>query len=338
MTKVSIITPLFNRAHVLQETADSVFNQSYTDWEWIVVDDGSTDLGPHMVKHWASQDNRIKFHLRNREPKGACTCRNTGAIKSKGEFLIFLDSDDLLAPLCLENRVKYEETCSKKQDVVHYFQTAIFKDNPSEGHLWDDPEHPVSWLEGLLGMKPPCQSTGTMWHRNTWERTGGWNEKLRVWQDIELHMRAHFKGIEFRASDLQSVDFLHRVSSDSISRVGFHSAEKLASRVAVVHYALQHRHHIQTQNEQKALAGMTLSLIRNLSQHSNWHEAESLLERAQSSLQPDEIKLGLKILRFRRWKLDRIPQLRRQIQRQWDETLPSSGRKLGRQRWTSPTP
>ena len=207
MTKVSIITPLFNRAHVLQETADSVFNQSYTDWEWIVVDDGSTDLGPHMVKHWASQDNRIQFHLRNREPKGACTCRNTGANKSKGEFLIFLDSDDLLAPLCLENRVKYEEACSKKQDVVHYFQTAIFKDNPSEGHLWDDPEHPVSWLEGLLGMKPPCQSTGTMWHRNTWERTGGWNEKLRVWAG---HRTAHARPFQ-----------RHRIQSKRPSIRGF---------------------------------------------------------------------------------------------------------------------
>ena len=338
MAKVSIITPLFNREHVLKQTADSVIAQSHVDWEWIVIDDGSTDNGPAMMQEWASSDSRIQFHVRGRQPKGACTCRNMGAEAATGEFLVFLDSDDLLTPTCLQQRLEHQQRQGKEDNVVHYFQTAIFKDNPHEGHLWDDADHPVGWLEGALSMKPPCQSTGTLWSRAAWERVGGWNERLLVWQDIELHMRAHFEGIEFKRSDVPKVDFLHRVSTDSISRVGFHSPEKLASRLAVVRYALDHKRHIRNEKERQALSGMVLSILRNLSHHSNWADAKSLLEQAESSLDVEEIKLGRKLLWSRRWKLDRIPQIRRQIERQWSETLPDSGRKLGRHRWISPSP
>ena len=167
MAKVSIITPLFNRAHILHETANSVMAQTHDDWEWIVVDDGSNDDGPEMVRQWAAADPRIQLHIRDRAPKGACTCRNIGASASTGEFLIFLDSDDLLTSFCLEQRLEHHGQCA---GVVPYFQTAIFEENPAVGHLWDDADHPVGWLEGVLSMKPPCQSTGPFWSREAWER------------------------------------------------------------------------------------------------------------------------------------------------------------------------
>ena len=338
MARVSIITPLFNRATVLEQTADSVKAQTHSDWEWIVVDDGSTDGGQDLVRAWAAEESRIQLHIRDRAPKGACTCRNIGASVSSGDFLVFLDSDDVLTPFCLEQRLRHQLQHGEGPSVVPFFQTAIFEEDPTVGHLWDDADHPVGWLEGVLSMKPPCQSTGPLWSREAWEQVGGWNEELLVWQDIELHMRAHFQGIKFKSSGLTAVDFLHRVSADSISRVGFHSPEKLASRLAVVRYALAHHQSIQTEKERQALSGMVLSILRNLSHHGNWSEANALLEQAESSLEPDEIKLGRKLLWSRRWKLDRIPQVRRQIQRQWNETLPSSGRKLGRHRWIPHSP
>lgn len=338
MTKVSIITPLFNRAHVLQQTAESIMAQTHADWEWIVVDDGSTDNGPEMVLAWAAVEPRIQLHIRERAPKGACTCRNIGASVSTGEFLIFLDSDDLLVSFCLQQRLEYQQKKRKPVNVVPYFQTAIFCEDPTLGHLWDDIDHPVGWLEGVLSMTPSCQSTGTLWSRKAWESIGGWNENLLVWQDIELHMRAHFEGIEFEPSGLPDVDFLHRVSIDSISRIGFHSSEKLASRLEVVRYALSNSQNIQSEKERQALAGMTLSVLKNLSQHNNWAEAKTLLEQAKMSLQANEINLARKILSSRRWKLDRIPQVQRQIQEQWSQILPSSGRKLGQHRWIQPTP
>ena len=338
MAKVSIITPLFNRAHVLQQTADSVISQTHSDWEWIVVDDGSTDGGEDQVRRWAREDSRIQLHIRDRNPKGACTCRNVGASLSTGDFLIFLDSDDLLTPLCLEQRLKHCDENGEGPGVVPYFQSAIFTEDPKVGHLWDDSEHPVGWLEGVFSMKPPCQSTGPFWPRESWERIGGWNENLQVWQDIELHMRAHFKGIQFKSSGLSEVDFLHRVSTDSISRVGFHSPEKLASRLAVVQYALDHHAHIQNERERQALGGMVLAVLHNLALHKNWAGANSLIERAETALTKEEICLGRRMVRARFWKLDRIPHHRAQIARRQNQILPPSPRKLGKIAWTAPSP
>ena len=157
-----------------------------------------------------------------------------------------------------------------------------------------------------------------------------------MWQDIELHMRAHFQGIEFKPSGLPDVDFLHRISTDSISRIGFHTPEKLSSRLAVVRYALAHNHCIRTKKERQALSGMVLSILRNLSHHGNWSEANSLLEKAKPSLESDQIKLGRRLLWSRRWKLDRIPLVKNHIQRKWHSICPDSPRQLGAHPWTRP--
>jgi len=86
---ITIITPVFNRASIIHKTVESVIAQSYQNWEMIVVDDGSTDnIGEVMVSRF-SGDSRIHFIKREREPKGASTCRNIGAENASGDYLIF---------------------------------------------------------------------------------------------------------------------------------------------------------------------------------------------------------------------------------------------------------
>src|SRR5918993_3885046 len=92
---VSVIIPVYNRVNLVRETLQSVIDQTYADWEAIVVDDGSTDGSYELVIKFAELDHRIKSFRRDRQPKGAPVCRNIGVTKSVGQFLIFLDSDDL---------------------------------------------------------------------------------------------------------------------------------------------------------------------------------------------------------------------------------------------------
>jgi len=108
---VSIIIPSYNRALFVSETLDSVISQTYQNWECIVVDDGSTDETKAIVKRYVELDERVMLYDRNIEmrPKGACACRNQGADLSVGRYLVFLDTDDLLEPFCLEQRVKVME-------------------------------------------------------------------------------------------------------------------------------------------------------------------------------------------------------------------------------------
>ena len=106
--KISIIVPTYNRLEHLKKLINSVIVQSYTNWELIIVDDFSQDNTISELKEL--QSDKVKIFERSSKVKGACSCRNEGLIKSEGELIIFLDSDDLLMPWCLEQRMKFFKT------------------------------------------------------------------------------------------------------------------------------------------------------------------------------------------------------------------------------------
>lgn len=91
--KVSIITPVYNAERFLKETADSVFKQSYTDWEWILVNDCSTDKSWELMQGLSEKDQRIKIFSNKENIKSGKT-RNFAIQKACGRFIAFLDADD----------------------------------------------------------------------------------------------------------------------------------------------------------------------------------------------------------------------------------------------------
>lgn len=103
---ISIIIPSYNRADLISETFESLISQTFINWECIIVDDGSTDDTETVIKKYIDSESRFHFYKRpSTMLKGANSCRNFGFSKSKGEFIKFLDSDDLLTPDCLEKQV-----------------------------------------------------------------------------------------------------------------------------------------------------------------------------------------------------------------------------------------
>lgn len=101
---ISIIIPTYNRAHIIGETLDSILAQTYIHWECIVVDDGSTDGTEDLMAEYMERDIRFRYYHRPAErPKGPCSCRNYGFEHSKGAYVNFFDSDDLLKPEAYEN-------------------------------------------------------------------------------------------------------------------------------------------------------------------------------------------------------------------------------------------
>jgi len=91
---ISIIIPCYNQGLYLDETIASVLNQSYTNWECILINDGSTDNTASIIEKWESIDNRIKSHYK--ENGGLSSARNLGLEKANGDYIQFLDSDDIL--------------------------------------------------------------------------------------------------------------------------------------------------------------------------------------------------------------------------------------------------
>ena len=104
--KVSVITPMYNCEKFISETIESVLNQTYTNWEMIIIDDCSTDKSKQIVKQYIERDKRIRLIALN-ENSGAAVARNKGIEVSSGRFIAFLDGDDLWEPNKLEKQIKF---------------------------------------------------------------------------------------------------------------------------------------------------------------------------------------------------------------------------------------
>ena len=102
---VSIITPSYNSANFIAETIQSVQNQTYSNWEMIIVDDGSSDQTENVVLSIIQNDRRIQFHKLSQN-SGPAVARNTGIEKASGDYMTFIDADDIWFPTFIENNIK----------------------------------------------------------------------------------------------------------------------------------------------------------------------------------------------------------------------------------------
>ncbi len=101
--KIAIIIPVFNRAELIFFTLNSIINQSFSDWECIIVDDRSTDNTFQIIQKYVVNDDRFKVYLRPISlKKGANSCRNFGFSKSSSAVIKWFDSDDIMLPFHLE--------------------------------------------------------------------------------------------------------------------------------------------------------------------------------------------------------------------------------------------
>jgi glycosyltransferase involved in cell wall biosynthesis len=104
---VSIIIPCYNRAHLLEETLNSIIYQSYEKWECIIIDDGSSDDTLEKLKYFSKIDSRFKYYSRPKSIlKGATACRNYGYKLSQGDYICWFDSDDIMPVNSLKDRIE----------------------------------------------------------------------------------------------------------------------------------------------------------------------------------------------------------------------------------------
>ncbi|MBM6993653.1 MAG: glycosyltransferase [Prevotella sp.] len=103
---VSIIMPMYNSAKYVGEAIDSVLSQTYTFWELLVVDDGSTDDSVQIVKRYCQQDSRIRLLFNTNHIQQPSAPRNAGLCEAQGQFIAFLDSDDCWLPAKLNEQLK----------------------------------------------------------------------------------------------------------------------------------------------------------------------------------------------------------------------------------------
>lgn len=123
--KISIIVPVYNSESTLNHCIDSVINQTIDGWELLLINDGSTDCSGRICEEYCMNDSRIRvIHKKN---EGVSVARNVGIENSKGEYVIFLDSDDYLEKNALETALRAGETYAA--DVVMFGFYYHFNDN-----------------------------------------------------------------------------------------------------------------------------------------------------------------------------------------------------------------
>jgi len=192
---VSIITPTRNRRALLCETIESVQKQTVSQWEHVIVDDGSDDGTHDEVQARMRDDRRIRFIRRAGLNSGANVCRNIGIRECRAEHILFLDSDDVIAPECVERRFAAIER-NKDIDFV-VFRTGFFFNTvgdrdwfPALNFLNDD-------LTSFLYLDLPWTTAAPLWRKSALMRIGLFDESLLSWQDLELHVRAITAGLRY---------------------------------------------------------------------------------------------------------------------------------------------
>jgi len=142
---ISVIVPAYNAEKWLKECADSVLGQSYPHWELIIVDDGSTDGTGQLARELAREKENI--HTIHTENGGVCRARNTGMDAAAGEYIVFLDADDLLLPHALQTL--YAALTGQKGDIAVGWKTNVKPDGTELGCPYPRESRVFTGTEGL---------------------------------------------------------------------------------------------------------------------------------------------------------------------------------------------
>lgn len=205
---VSVVIPCYNHAQYLEEALQSIIKQTYSNWECIIVNDGSLDNSEEKAKKWIGKDNRFLYI--KKENGGLSSARNTGIKSSKGEFILTLDADDY-----------YHDTFIDKG-------VAILQNNANVGFV-------SSWGIRFIGQKQfgEFRPTGKMikdflfynasigtslFRKECWENVGGYDETMKLgYEDWEFYIRVCGQG--WHAYIIEEILFFYRQHQTSMRTV-----------------------------------------------------------------------------------------------------------------------
>ena len=209
---VSVIIPTFNRDHILGNTLNSIEKQTYQNWECIIVDDGSTDGTARLVNSFLQRDPRFQYiHRPASMPKGPSACRNYGYEHSKGEYIQWFDSDDLMHPEKL--KVKLECALKKEAEVII--------DDHSESDIFQAPQiintecftSAEFYIDFILGKKPVI--TNDVMLKRAIINEERFDEHLWKGEEFEFFGRIFQQKLTYCFLDVALT--CYRISTDSIS-------------------------------------------------------------------------------------------------------------------------
>lgn len=190
MNLISIVIPTYNRAHLLGETIESIQKQTHPYWECIVVDDNSTDGTEKLMKSIISKDTRVQYYKKpSTLPKGPSAARNFGFDKSKGKYINWFDSDDIMHPQKLE--IDLETIQSGDYDFT-ISQSKFFSEiEKPKKEFWNETLWSEDPINDFITKRIGWSTNAPLWKRDSLNKYNlRFNEDLITAEDYLYHIQA----------------------------------------------------------------------------------------------------------------------------------------------------
>ncbi len=234
--KVSVIIAVFNRERYIARAVESVLHQHYTDWELVIVDDGSTDRTVEIVSSF--DDERIRLI---RKPHTRCwDTKNRGLAEARGELVMYIDSDDYISPKYLERGMA---AINQRQDFDYYYPEKLLvieEDGTVTNRIWRYLDYSLSerknllklFLETTIGGIP---HTGALVRREVFEKYGTFDGELENFGDTAWVVR-NALNVRFRMLDSLQ-DYFKRSHEAQICR---NMLPRLKTTMNLMEYVIDH--------------------------------------------------------------------------------------------------
>lgn len=215
---ISVVMPAYNVEQYIGEAIESILGQSFGDFELMIVDDGSTDATPDIIRSYAKSDHRIHhiFHTRNLGPSAAF---NSGLASARGTYIARMDSDDITLPSRLEMQVYFLQS-HPEVGIVGGAMILVDENNHPIGqrHYWTDDE---AIRKHIFFYSPFC-SGSIMIRKSIIEAIGGYDVHCLLAEDYDFYLRL---GLITRFANLHETVYRYRVRSGSTSNRDIRRAE-----------------------------------------------------------------------------------------------------------------
>lgn len=214
--KVSIVIATYNRASIIGETLDTLIEQTYKNWECIVVDDGSTDETAVVLNEFIKKDVRIKYFSRpSNLPKGPNSSRNFGIYQSSGDYIMSLDSDDFLLADHLEKKIKVFNEDKSIDGVLS--KTIMVNDDRKEINRELRTKLTDNLLEDFITLKVSWYMHDILWKKEFLQDKKLYDENLLKWLDRDFHIRRLIERPKIYLLDEYLAEYRIHVNSNSLN-------------------------------------------------------------------------------------------------------------------------
>ena len=291
---ISIIIPIYNRQHLIEETLNSIKAQTYANWECIIVDDGSTDNAYNITNNLIKGDNRFQLYNRPLDfAKGPSSCRNFAVTKMSGNYIQFFDSDDVMHPNHLQLKIEAIKThdfvICQLQEFTGAFDTNLFS---SAKQPYIKPSKNV--FEDFTTGTFPMLMVAPLWKASSLKPYLPIREDLHILEDHELYARALSQNKTYAIINTPLI--FYRVDSSSstnnfYSNVSYGLASYFEAKKTVLHLS-------SSKLIKLAILKMTLGFFRLALAERDFKSAQQCLNFIKNQKLAYSFKLKVKLFRI----------------------------------------